>query len=173
MTQKEMTEIFGIMLLAYPNAEAFKGGIQKLVPTIQLWCSCLPDVDFWTGQQAVIKLCRECKFPPTIAEFKEKAEDIRSELIGQSHAAWSGLKMLMDYEGLTPAEAVDHDSTPEFVRQVVRSMGGPEALIRRFPDGTEAYAYYEFQEAYAKASRRARPLPAAGGQMKQIGGKTK
>ena len=52
-------------------------------------------------------------------------------------------------------------------------MGGPEALIRRFSDGTEAYAYYEFQEAYAKASRRARPLPAAGGQMKQIGGKTK
>ena len=83
MTQKEMTEIFGIMLLAYPNAEAFKGGIQKLVPTIQLWCSCLPDVDFWTGQQAVIKLCRECKFPPTIAEFKEKAEDIRSEIIGE------------------------------------------------------------------------------------------
>ena len=79
MTQKEMTEIFGIMLLAYPNAETFKGGIQKLLPTINLWCACLPEVDFWIGQQAVIKLCRECKYPPTIAEFREKADAVKSE----------------------------------------------------------------------------------------------
>ena len=72
MTQKEMTELFAIMLLAYPNAEIFKGGIQKLAPTIELWTRCLPEVDYWTGQHAVLKLCRECKYPPTIAAFKEK-----------------------------------------------------------------------------------------------------
>ena len=27
MTNKEMTEIFSVMLLAWPNAEVFKGGI--------------------------------------------------------------------------------------------------------------------------------------------------
>ena len=59
MTRKEMTEIFSVMLLAWPNAEMFKGGVQKLGPTIELWTACLPDVDFWQGQQAVIKLCRE------------------------------------------------------------------------------------------------------------------
>lgn len=50
MTKKEMSEIFAVLLLAYPNAETFKGGIQKLGPTISLWATCLQDVDFWTGQ---------------------------------------------------------------------------------------------------------------------------
>ena len=60
MTHKEMSEIFAVMLLAYPNAEVFKGGIAKLGPTINLWVTCLPEIDFWTGQQAVVKLVREC-----------------------------------------------------------------------------------------------------------------
>ena len=35
MTHKEMSEIFAVMLLAYPNAEVFKGGIAKLgLPSI-------------------------------------------------------------------------------------------------------------------------------------------
>ena len=79
MTHKEMSEIFAVMLLAYPNAEVFKGGIARLGPTINLWVTCLPEIDFWTGQQAVVKLVRECKFPPTIAEFKEKAEKVQAE----------------------------------------------------------------------------------------------
>lgn len=54
MTHKEMSEIFAVMLLAYPNAEVFKGGIAKLGPTINLWVTCLPEIDFWTGQQAVV-----------------------------------------------------------------------------------------------------------------------
>ena len=80
MTKKEMTEIFSVMLLAWPNAEMFKGGVAKLGPTIELWTACLSDVDFWLGQQAVIRLCRECKFPPSIAEFKEKADNVQQEI---------------------------------------------------------------------------------------------
>lgn len=80
MTRKEMTEIFTVMSLAWPSAEMFKGGVERLGPTIKLWTSCLPDVDFWTAQQAVVKLCRECKFPPTIAEFKASAEAVQAEI---------------------------------------------------------------------------------------------
>ena len=47
MTHKEMSEIFAVMLLAYPNAEVFKGGITKLGPTINLWVTCVPEIDFW------------------------------------------------------------------------------------------------------------------------------
>lgn len=41
MTKKEMTELFSVMLLAWPNAEMFKGGVAKLGPTIELWTACL------------------------------------------------------------------------------------------------------------------------------------
>lgn len=84
-----MTEIFSVMLLAWPNAEMFKGGVAKLGPTIELWAACLSDVDFWLGQQAVIRLCRECKFPPSIAEFKEKADNVQQEIRSRIDLEWN------------------------------------------------------------------------------------
>ena len=92
MTKKEMTEIFSVMLLAWPNAEMFKGGVAKLGPTIELWTACLSDVDFWLGQQAVIRLCRECKFPPSIAEFKEKADNVQQEIRSRIDLDWNDIK---------------------------------------------------------------------------------
>ena len=51
MTRAEMTEIFAVLMLAYPNAEMFKAPnrqalMDKLAPTITLWATCLADVDF-------------------------------------------------------------------------------------------------------------------------------
>ncbi len=183
MTQKEMTEIFGVMLLAYPNAETFKGGIQKLGPTIELWTACLPEVDFWTGQQAVIKLCRECKFPPTIAEFKEKADAVASEIQHQIQEDWNLLRMPMKFSDASPQEAYDR-ATPR-MRAVVDAMGGPDKLIitetHTMGDGShktfERFNYEAFEAAYEKILRghdalsgTSRPAIGAGG-VKQIGGK--
>ncbi len=112
MTRKEMTEIFTVMSLAWPSAEMFKGGVERLGPTIKLWTSCLPDVDFWTAQQAVVKLCRECKFPPTIAEFKASAEAVQAE-IQQA--------ILQEWDFLTLHRILD---------------GGVEGYIRGLPDGS-------------------------------------
>lgn len=93
MTRKETTEIFSLMLLAWPNAEMFKGGVQKLAPTIELWSACLPDIDFWLAKRAVVKLCRESKFPPTIAEFRAQAESVMGDVQGQIDFAWNIVKI--------------------------------------------------------------------------------
>ena len=185
MTQKEMVEIFAVMLLAYPNAETFKGGIQKLGPTIELWTACLPEVDFWTGQQAVIKLCRECKFPPTIAEFKEKADAVKSEVRQRIDQAWGFLRMPMKFQDATPLEA--YNDAPDMTKAAIDAMGGPDKLIitatHRLGDGSEKtyemFNYDGFRDAYEQLLRRqsalpGRSRPAVGpGGMKQIGGKTK
>lgn len=185
MTQKEMVEIFAVMLLAYPNAETFKGGIQKLGPTIELWTACLPEVDFWTGQQAVIKLCRECKFPPTIAEFKEKADAVKSEVRQRIDQAWDFLRMPMKFQDATPLEA--YTDAPDMTKAAIDAMGGPDKLIitetHRLGDGSEKtyemFNYDGFRDAYEQLLRRqsalpGRSRPAVGpGGMKQIGGKTK
>lgn len=120
MTHKEMSEIFAVMLLAYPNAEVFKGGIAKLGPTINLWVTCLPEIDFWTGQQAVVKLVRECKFPPTIAEFKEKAEKVQAEVRARIDQAWNYLKLDMGL-GKTPEEAVARLPEGTDIRRVIEA----------------------------------------------------
>ena len=79
MTHKEMSEIFAVMLLAYPNAEVFKGGIAKLGPTINLWVTCLPEIDFWTGQQAVVEVVfnrvLHSAFPDTVHDVLHQGEN--------------------------------------------------------------------------------------------------
>ena len=132
MTHKEMSEIFAVMLLAYPNAEVFKGGIAKLGPTINLWVTCLPEIDFWTGQQAVVKLVRECKFPPTIAEFKEKAEKVQAEVRARIDQAWNYLKLDMAL-GKTPEEAVAGLSEGTDIRRVIEAIPDREEVEETTP----------------------------------------
>ena len=184
MTQKEMTEIFGALLLAYPNAEVFKGGIQKLAPTINLWCTCLSDVDFWTAQQAVIKLCRECKFPPTIAEFKEKSDAVKSEIRSQIDSDWNlYIRQPIRFADKTPQEV--YDKAPERIKAVVDVMGGPDKLLiteeHTMGDGTkkvyEMFNSEGFRNAYEKLLRKEEALPGTSrpaigaGTPKQIGGR--
>ena len=127
MTNKEMTELFAVMLLAWPNADTFKGGIAKLAPTLKLWTACTTDVDFWTGQQAVIYLCKSCKFPPTIAEFREQVENVNKHIKSLADRTFQEIRSadLMYgsinafYEGLPPGN---------FTRAVIDMVGGVDAL---------------------------------------------
>ena len=102
MTRAEVTEIFAVLMMAYPNAEMFKAPDKdslkaKLAPTITLWTTCLRDIDFWAAQQAVIRVCQTCKFPPTIAEMREAAEtvlhEVRSEISNAYLMARSELQL--------------------------------------------------------------------------------
>ena len=151
MTKKEMTEIFGLLLLAYPNAEAFKGGVKKLAPTIELWCSCLPEVDFTIGQQAAYHICRENKYPPTISEFREMVERIENHMRSLIGAEWRILVSNMDDLGMTPQEAVEACGSLLTILAVKR-MGGPDKLVKdpnsksRFP--SLRYDYMGFEAAF-------------------------
>lgn len=155
MTKKEMTELFSVMLLAWPNAEMFRGGIAKLGPTVELWAACTADVDFWTGQQAVVRLCKKCKFPPTIAEFREEADGVTREIKGSIDQEWNFIRAsrLLDksldawYGSLHPASRV---------KAVVDIMGGPAALLSA--DG-RMWNYDGFSSAYQKLIRRECALP--------------
>ena len=146
--------------------------------------TCLPEIDFWTGQQAVVKLVRECKFPPTIAEFKEKAEKVQAEVKARIDQEWNYLKLDMVL-GKTPEEAVARLPEGTDTRRVIEAMGGPSRLIATgestFGDDTvKTYEYYNydgFKSAYETIIRQTSalnsgPRKAVGSGVKQIGGKT-
>ena len=184
MTRKEMTEIFSLMLLAWPNAEMFKGGVQKLGLTIELWTTCLPEVDFWTAQQAVIKLCRECKFPPSIAEFKERAEKVQSEVNEKINGSWNMLRADMELYGDSLETIVSRLPEDSIEYRAIQAIGGPSHLIiaeeHTYGDGhkrvVERYNYHGFASACRHLIRQARSLggdsrKAINSSMKQIGEK--
>ena len=146
MKDTEMTEIFSIMLLAWPNAEAFKGGIAHLKPTVQLWTACTADVDFWTGQQAVIRLCQRCKFPPTIAEFREQVDNVNRDIRCLTDRTCQEIRsanvmygsVVAFYNRLPPGN---------FTRAVIDTVGGIEALTHTGTDDSgKTYFMWNLRE---------------------------
>lgn len=154
MTRKEVTELFSVMLLAWPNAEMFKGGVQKLGPTIELWAKCLTDVDFWTGQQALIRLCQVCKFPPTIAEFREQVESVNASIRERTSLDWSRIRLELDM-GMTPRQIFKALPPDSMSRVAMISMGGPEKIIQE----CGLLNYYGFEEAFRNAIMSQGALP--------------
>lgn len=128
MTTTEMTELFSVMMLAWPNAEMFKGGLQKLAPTIKLWTQCLSDISFQRGQQVVIHLCKTSKYPPTISEFRDAAKYVEANMMQAAENAFCMLKGLrFVYGSLNQAYAA---LPPEsLVHRAITAMGGPEKLV--------------------------------------------
>lgn len=148
MTKKEMSEIFGGMILAWPNAEMFRGGLQKLKPTVELWAACLPEIDYQTGQMVLRELCRKCKFPPTIAEFREEAEALSERIENATITAWLTFKNEMQMTSLK--QAYDELPPDSLTRRAINSIGGPERMIIRGDFGLELYNYDGFIKAFRR-----------------------
>lgn len=160
MTDVQWTELFMVMILAWPNAEVFKGGIPKLGPTIKLWESRTKDIDFWTAQQAVARLCDTCKFPPTIAEFREQAKKIGDGIRSKVSATFEEIKLAETFgEGVEgwyrrlPANSIE--------RVTVDAMGGPDMLTA--DSGLWNYDLYERTYNRMLRIRHAAPLPVVTG----------
>lgn len=157
MTTKEMTQIFSVMMLAWPNAEMFKGGTERLKPTIELWTTCLADVAFRTAQQTVKRMCRTCKFPPTIAEFREQAHKFQSELENQAEAAMNTIRSLNFLFGSLDA-AYHKLPCQNPIRAAIDAMGGPNALIKDL-GGVHIWQWETFRKAYIDQICRIDNLP--------------
>lgn len=142
MSVAEILRLFSLLLLAYPNAEMFKGDIKKLKPTALLWSNCLQDIDFWLGQKAAMKLIRESKYPPTIAALREKAEEIRRENDACIRFQWNYFRQLADLYGM--AEAINTFAPDAEIRKALAMTGATEATLP---------AYSEFKSAYESVQR--------------------
>ena len=154
MTRAEMTEIFAVLMLAYPNAEMFKAQSQqalkeKLAPTITLWTTCLPDVDFWTAQKAVVKLCQTCKFPPTIAEMREASDGVLREMKSEIQSAYLQARSAVHLFGDNLEKA--YASLPTRSRKVIDAMGGMQKFI---PDDAKMFDMFGFERTYERLMRQ-------------------
>lgn len=174
MTGKEMTELFAVMLLAWPNAETFKGGIAKLAPTIKLWASCTADVDFWTGQQAVKRLCQHCKFPPTIAEFREQTDNVNKDIKKLTDRAFQEIRNADTMYGSLSAFYADLPPK-SFTKAVIDTVGGIEALTHTWTDSSgKECAMWNLREIEDACQMVIRGRPAMiGGELPALNGENR
>lgn len=131
MTKTEMTELFAVMSLAWPNAEMFKNGVGKLGPTIALWTSCLSDLDFGTAKKAIVRLGVACKFPPTIAELRTAADEVIAEMRDEAYRSYSMVRNAVTLIGAT-GQTLDgiYETLPIRSRKVIDAIGGMEAFVQ-------------------------------------------
>lgn len=157
MTDKQMTELFMVMIHAWPNAEIFKGGIPMLGPTIQLWTTRTEDIDFWTGAHAVARLCDSNRFPPSIAEFRDQAARIKANIAAKVSMVFDEIKLAEsigegaeDWYRRLPANCIE--------KATVDAMGGPEKLTQ---DNGLMWNYELYEKTYNRLLRQkyAVPLP--------------
>lgn len=167
MTKAEVTQIFAVLALAYPSAEMFKAPSkqaleEKLAPTIALWATCLRDIDFWTGQQAVVKVCQTCKYPPSIAEMREAAEAVTKEVNAEIDLS---LNMASNLYILRGRETM-YEQMSERSRKVVDAMGGLDAFA---PPDSKMFNGRGFKQMY-EAMLRKNPvgLPVSAGRTKAL-----
>lgn len=176
MTRKEVAEIFSLMMMAWPNAKMFERGLEGLGQTIELWTACTSDIDFWTAQRATIKLCKECKFPPSIAEFRERAEKVSEEINGRISAAWRMIRSEA-WGGRSNQDIYDQLPADSLSRKAIDLIGGPDALSTRISENMERWNYEEWERACRSLLRNQTALPGTNrpgiNGAKQIGGRQK
>lgn len=146
MTRAEMTEIFSVFMLAWPNAETFRASSKeelaaKLGPTITLWTACLRDVDYWTAQKATVKLCQSCKFLPSIAEMREAVEAVNREITGEAKRAYMDARSACMTFGAEKA----YEQLPARSKKVIDAMGGMEVFA---PPDKDFFAMLDFESSY-------------------------
>lgn len=160
MTRAEMTEIFSVFMLAWPNAETFRASSKeeltaKLGPIITLWAACLRDVDYWTAQKATVKLCQSCKFQPTIAEMREAVDAVNREITDEAKRAYMDARNACMTFGTEKA----YERLPARSKKVIDAMGGMDAFA---PPDSCCFALLEFEATY-EAMLRKNPVGLPGG----------
>lgn len=90
MRKDETVKILAILEVAYPNF--YKGKTASERETVlTLWSSLFACDDFNLVQVAVLKLINEFKFPPTIADVRERINDIINPQTDFGISLWNEL----------------------------------------------------------------------------------
>lgn len=140
MTREEMSQLFALIRLAWPNAPMLRP--DKLKATISLWTLCLPEVDFLTGQMAMIQLCRTSHYPPSIAQMRETAESIQKGIEDEIHHAILAMRNPY-YRGFGPGN-------PNRAARAAALMGGEEGMLVPVDGDTSRYNIEGFRDAYLR-----------------------
>ena len=116
MTRAEVIALVALATGAHPAAQG-----KDPKPVVEAWSLMLADIPFVVAKAAVIKVCRESKFFPSVADIVEAAQELdpEKEKLPTAAEAWEEVvKLIIDY-GPYRAPAYSCD----LVRRAAQSIG--------------------------------------------------
>lgn len=146
MTALEISEIFTVWAINWPNAEMFQGGVDMLNMRCKLFAQHFSDIDYWDGLCGAALSLETRKYAPNIAEFAEdiKAakEKIRQE-IDQAYLNARSAILMAESFGEDPEQAIER--LPARSKTVITVMGGYDAFV---PPGQNYFNMDGFVRTY-------------------------
>ena len=134
MTAKEISEIFTIWALNWPNAEMFQGGVKMLDFRCRIFATQLSDVDYWDGLLGAARSLRVRKYAPNIAEFSEDIAEAKRQMKNEIDSAYlSARNSIVFFHDAGESVEQIVSRLPERTQTVIRVMGGIDAFLP--PDG--------------------------------------
>lgn len=117
MDKKEFANIVSAIKTAYPASQ-----ILDSEQAIELWYKMLADLDYKACQMAVLEIISTSKFPPSIAEIREKCSQLIAPPIKDWSEAWEDvIRSIGKYGMYQTQEALS--SFDELTRKCVNRIG--------------------------------------------------
>lgn len=129
MTALEISEIFTIWALNWPNAEMFQGGVKMLDFRCKIFAEQLADVDYWDGLLGAARSLKTRKYAPNIAEFSEDITEAKRQVKNEIDSAYLNARNSIVFFQ-DAGESVEQilSRLPERTQTVIRVMGGIEVF---------------------------------------------
>ena len=117
MTEQEFMKIAAAIKTSYPAVNVLKDKA-----SMNIWYMMLSDIDYQICQNAVLELISTLKFPPTIAEIREKCSMLTSLPVKDWGEAWEEVLMAIRRFGY-PQELEAMNSLDDLTRKCVKRIG--------------------------------------------------
>jgi hypothetical protein len=132
MTRQETLALVALASSSYPSMQA-----RDPRPIVEAWAMMLADLDAVVAKAAVIKVCRDSQFFPSVAQIVAAAQELdpRNEQLPTAAEAWEEVMKLIIQFGPYRVPVYSCD----LVRRAVRSIGWLQLCTGDNPEADRAH----------------------------------
>ena len=138
-TRRELTpqevKMLALVVLASSSYPSIQGKDPR--PIVEAWAMMLADLDAVVAKAAIIKVCRESQFFPSVAQIVAAAEalDPRTEKLPTAAEAWEEVVQLIRNFGPYRAPLYSCDT----LKRAVRAIGWQQLCMGENPEADRAH----------------------------------
>jgi hypothetical protein len=144
VNRKEAVQLIGIATANFPNMQE-----RDMGPTAALWHQILEDIPYPVAEAALFKVLSTARYFPTVAEILEAALYVTQPLLPTAPEAWAMVMQAVNKHGMYRQQQT-MDMLPDFVQQVVKTMGLRQICLSEEPDIVRA----QFIKSYDVMEKR-------------------
>ena len=132
MSRQEILALVALASSSYPSMQS-----RDPRPIVAAWTVMLADLDATLVKAAIIKVCRESPFFPSVAQIVAASRelDARSEKLPTAAEAWEEVSRLIQYVG--PYRAPQYSC--DLVRRATRAIGWLQLCLGDNPEADRAH----------------------------------